>query len=153
MQKEYLNVVFGGTSYVGFEFDLLPLGAALLAAQQQIDQVANQARTSILGDPLLAVELDMAATEAKAFAAAGFEGDVPRSVQAWVDAGELTPQAATESILAEWAEWVDLLQTVRAARLMGKQRVLKATSHREAEVATDEAIGLIRASAEGVGSA
>ncbi|MBJ2241949.1 hypothetical protein [Pseudomonas sp. MF6768] len=153
MQKEYLNVVFGGTSYVGYEFDNLPLGAALLAAQQQIDQVANQARTSVLGDPLRAVELDLAATEAKAFAAADFTGDVPRSVQAWVDAAELTPQVAAENILAEWADWVEVLQKIRAARLMGKQGVLKATSHRAAEAAADQAITLIRESVVGIGDA
>lgn len=153
MQKEFLNVVYGDLSYVGYEFDNLPLPAALLAAQQQIDQVADQARTAVVGDPLRVVEYQLAEQEAKAFAAAGFEGVTPPTVQAWVDAAGLEPRAAAENILAEAQAWLDALYAIRAARLKGKQAVLKATSHEQAEGFADTAIAAIRASVIGIGNA
>ncbi|WP_422417094.1 hypothetical protein [Pseudomonas sp. GZD-222] len=153
MQKEFLNVVHGGLSYVGYAFDNLPLPAALLAAQQQIDQVADQARTAVIGDPLRVVEYQLAEHEAKAFAATGFEGDTPPAVQAWVEAAGLEPRAAAESILAEAQAWQGALYAIRAARLKGKQAVLKATSHEQAEGFADTAIATIRASVVGVGNA
>lgn len=153
MKTQNLIVIFGGTTYSGWTYTDLPLGAALVVASAQIEDAADLARSAALGDPLRAVEMDLAATEAKAFAAVEFTGDVPLSVQAWVDAAGLTPQEATESILAESAAWVGALQKIRAARLKGKQGVLKATSHSAAEALADEAIQAIQASVAGVGSA
>ena len=49
MQKTNLNVVYGDTTYPGFEFENLPLPVALVAAQQQIEQAADQARSAVLG--------------------------------------------------------------------------------------------------------
>ncbi|MGO8624714.1 hypothetical protein ACC817_36275, partial [Rhizobium ruizarguesonis] len=56
-----------------------------------------------------------------------------------------TPQAAAELILAESAAWRGALCEIRAARLMGKQAMLKATTHVEAEGYADTAIDAIRA--------
>lgn len=149
MQKQFLTVVFQGDSYVGFDFGALPLGAALLAAEQQIEQAADQARTSVLGDSLRAVEYQMAETEAKAYKLAGYDGDVPLTVQAVVDAQGIDPQAAAEVILAESEAWRAALCAIRSARLKGRQEVLKAKNHDEAEGHADTAINAIRASVAG----
>lgn len=145
MQKNNLNILFGDGNYLGYEFEALPVGAALLVAAQQIEQAADQARASVLGDPLRAVENQMAEADAKAFMVAGFDGLVPATVQAVVDASEVSPQAAAELILAESAAWRGALCEIRAARLKGKQAMLKATTHAEAESYADTAIDAIRA--------
>lgn len=146
MQKQFLNVVFQGDSYVGFDFESLPMGAALLAAEQQIEQAADQARSTVLGDPLRAIENQLAEDEAKAFKLAGYAGDVPPTVQALVDAQGIEPMEATEAILQEAQAWHTALCSIRAARLKGKVEVLKATTHAQAEAYADTAINAIRAS-------
>ena len=153
MKTRNLNVNYGGQSYIGFAFSALPLAAALVAAMDQIDEVADAARVAVIGGSLRALEYERAAAEAKAFAAAGYVGDMPPSVQAWADAAELEPQAAADSIITEADAWQAALYAIRAARLKGKQRVLKATSHDAAEALTDTAIAEIRDSIAGVGNA
>lgn len=153
MQKQNLNVMFNGQSLIGFVFSGLPLAAALIVAARQIDEAADAARVAVLGGSLRALEYERAAVEAKAFAAAGYVGDMPPSVQAWADAAELEPQAAADSIIAEADAWQAALYAIRAARLKGKQRVLKAASHDAAEALADTAIAEIRESIAGVGNA
>lgn len=153
MQKQNLNVMFNGQSLIGFTFSGLPLAAALMVAARQIDEAADAARIAVLGDSLRALEYERAATEAKAFAATGYTGDMPPSVQAWADAAELEPQAAADSIIAEANAWQAALYAIRAARLKGKQQVLKAVSHDAAEMLADTAIADIRESIVGVGNA
>ena len=153
MRKENLNIVLNGLSYVGYSFDTLPLVAALAAAAAQIDEEADSARTAVLGDPLRAVEYRLTAEEAERFAAANYTGPVPTTVQAWMDAAGLEPQAATDNILAEASAWKGSVYAIRAARLMGKQQVLKAQTHDAAEALTDAAIATIRESVQGVGNA
>lgn len=153
MQTQNLNIEFGGRTYAGFSFDSLPLDAALLAAALQVDQAADQARSAVLGDPLRAVEYRMTADEAESFAAAGYAGEVPATVQAWMDAAGLDAQAATESILHESRAWKGAIYAIRAERLKGKQDVLKATSHEQAEALADVAISAIKSSIQGVGNA
>lgn len=153
MQKTNLNIDFGGTAYAGFDFSALPLAAALMIACQQIDQAADLARRKVLGDTLRALEYERAAVEAKTFAAGGYVGDMPPSVQTWADAAELEPQAAADSIIAEADDWSRALYAIRAARLMGKQQVLKTNSHDAAEAKADEAINTIQASIVDVGNA
>lgn len=153
MQKRNLNIDHGGTTYAGFEFSGLPLSAALLIAALQIDHAADAARVAVLGDSLRALEYERAASEARAFAAADYVGVMPPAVQAWADAAELDPQAAADSIIAEADAWETAMYAIRAARLKGKQRVLKAVSHDAAEALADEAIAAIRASVQGVGNA
>lgn len=153
MRKENLNVTFGGNNYNGFEFSKLPLGAAQLCAAEQIDETADNARVAVVGNSLRVVEYQLAEQEALAFQAAGFEGDVPATVQAWADAADLSPQAAAESILAEASAWKGALYAIRAARLKGKQAALKAASHDDAEAIADAAIAAINASVVGVGNA
>jgi len=153
MKTVELNVVFNGQSYVGFDFSLLPLEAAKLAANAQIDQAADVARRAVLGDSLRALEYQAAAQEAETFAQAGYTGQVPPTVQAWMDAAGLEAQAATDSILAEAAAWKGALYKIRAVRLKGKQDVAKAASHDAVVPIADAAIAAILASVEGVGNA
>lgn len=149
MQKVLLNVFYGGENLTGFNFEALPLGAALIVAQQQIEQAADQARFVVVGDSLRVVELQMAEDEAKAYRLAGFDGAVPPTVQALVDAKGIEPRAAAESILDESTAWRAALCSIRAARLKGREAVLTATSHDQAEAFADTAIAAIRASTEG----
>ncbi|MFZ7447009.1 hypothetical protein ACLVXS_26495, partial [Klebsiella pneumoniae] len=114
---------------------------------------ADNARVTVVGNSLRVVEYQLAEQEAQAFQVAGFEGSVPATVQAWVDAAGLSPQAAAESILTEAAAWKGALYAIRAARLKGKQEALKAASHDEAEAIADAAIAAINASVVGVGNA
>lgn len=153
MRKESLNIAYQGNNYNGFEFTQLPLGAALLCAVLQIEEAADNARAAVVGNSLRVVEYQLAEQEALAFQAAGFEGDVPAAVQAWVDAAGLSPQAAAESILTEATAWKGALYAIRAARLKAKQQALKAASHDEAEAIADVAIAAINASVVGVGNA
>jgi len=154
MQKTNLTVVFEGTTYPGFEFDSLPLPVALVAAHQQIEQAAEQARSAVLGDPLRAIENQLAEDEAKAYKLAGYTGEVPLTVQAVVDAEQVSAVEAAEAILVESSTWRAALCTIRSVRLKGKVDVLKATSHDEVEVIADKAIKAIRASvAEANGTA
>lgn len=150
MQKELLNVFWAGENLTGFNFEALPIGAALVVAQQQIEQAADQARSAVLGDPLRAIENQLAEDEAKAFKQAGYAGDVPVTVQALVDAQGVEPTAAAESILQEAQAWRSALSSIRAARLKGGVEVLKATTHAQAEAYADTAINAIRASVSGV---
>ncbi|MFJ2447276.1 hypothetical protein [Pseudomonas sp. NPDC087626] len=152
MQKQNLNFDYDGRTFVGFNFADLPLSAALLVAAQQIDQSADKARSAVLGDPLRAVEYRLTADEAERFAAAAYDGPVPATVRAWMDAAELDAKAATDNILAEAHAWKAAIYAIRAARLKGKQQVLKAQTHDAAEALADEAINAIRESVQGVGN-
>ena len=153
MQTSNLNVTYGDSSYAGFDFAALPLGAALLTAAMQVDQAADQARRNVLGDSLRAVEYQLTATEAEAFAASGHEGAVPATVQAWMDAVGKDAVSATTDILEEARAWKGALYGIRAARLKGKHDVLQALTHAEAEVVADKAIASIHVSVKGVGNA
>ncbi|MGE8395628.1 hypothetical protein HFV04_013035 [Pseudomonas sp. BIGb0427] len=153
MQKQNLFVTHGGTSYAGYDYEALPLEAALVVVVQQIDLVADQSRVAILGETSRLSEYLLVEQEARVFADIQFEGEMPLAVKAWADAANLSPQAAAESILAEAHAWKTALYAIRAARLKGKQSALKAGSHEEAEAIADQAIAAIRASVVGVGNA
>lgn len=153
MQTNNLNVNYGGQFYAGFSFAELPLAAALMVAAGQVDQAADGARLSVVGDPLRVLEHQRAATEAKAYAAAGYSGDMPPYVKAWADAASLEPQEATDSIISEADAWEGALLAIRTIRLKGKQDVLKAASHAAAESIADAAIKAVSACIVGVGNA
>ncbi|MDM9557378.1 hypothetical protein QU926_27565 [Pseudomonas asiatica] len=154
MQKFNLSVDMGGGIVLqGYLYEELPLAAAVKAAALQIDQSADQARTSIIGGSLRVVEYEMAEQQAAAFKAADFQGDVPVMVQAVVDAEGVEAQEAAEAMLAEAAAWRGALCEIRAIRLKGKAQVLKANSHAEAEGLADAAIAAIRDSIAGITTA
>ncbi|PNA93641.1 MULTISPECIES: hypothetical protein [unclassified Pseudomonas] len=152
MQKTNLFVVFDGKSFAGWSFEELPLAAARLLACGQIDQAADAGRSSVLGDPLRALEYQIAADEATAFAASVYAGDPPPTVQAWMDATGMDAQPATDSILTEAAAWKEAMYLIRSLRLKGKQDVLKALDHVAIEAITDTAIEAIQASVRGIGN-
>lgn len=152
MQTRNLSIDFGGVFYAGCDYETLPLGAALLVAAMQIDQAADVARATLINDPLRALEHQRAADQAQAFADANYAGTTPSFVQAWADAASLSPKAAADSILAEAAEWNDVLLQVRTLRLKGKQEVARATTHEAAQEAADEAINAIKGIAAGLGA-
>lgn len=151
MQKNNLFVV-DGKSFAGWSFEELPLAAARLVACGQIDQAADAARSSALGDSLRALEYQIAADEATSFAESVYVGDPPPTVQAWMDATGMDAQPATDSILAEAAAWKQALYLIRSLRLKGKQDVLKALDHEAIEAITDTAIEAIQASVRGIGN-
>ncbi|WP_368607572.1 hypothetical protein [Pseudomonas fulva] len=150
MQTRNLNVTFGGSVYAGFNFEDLPIEAARQAAVAQIDQAADLARSLIVSDPLRALEHQKAAAEARGFSAAGYAGDMPAYVQAWADAAGLDARAATDSIIAQADAWDQVLLALRAARLKGKQEVLRAGTHDVVETLCDGALTAISAAIQDV---
>lgn len=152
MQTQNINVTYQGQPLVGFEFSKLPLGAALLVASQQVDLAADQARLVVMGDPLRALEYQLTAQEAEAFALADYADEAPPTVQAWMDASNLDAQQATDGILAEARVWKSALYAIRATRLKAKHEILNASSHDLAETIASEAIAAIQATAKDVGN-
>lgn len=120
----------------------------------RIDQAADAARRAVAGDPLRAVEYDRAATEAQAFAAAGYQGEVPPMVAAWAISGR-TPQQAADSILAEAAQYNGALVQLRTVRLQAKELIRAAMADGNVEQAEDiaaETIASIEAAVAGIGN-
>lgn len=122
----------------------------------RIDSYADQARQSVAGDPLRAVEYERAAGEAQAFKDAGYPPDaVPRTVAAWAITGR-TPQEAADSILVEAAQYAEVLYRIRERRLEAKELIkekLAGGAIEEAKQIADEAIRAIQAAITGVGNA
>lgn len=131
----------------------VPTAADLCA---RIDNYADQARQTVAGDPLRAVEYERAAGEAQAFKDAGYPADaVPRTVAAWAITGR-TPQEAADSILTEAAQYAEVLYQIRERRLEAKELIkakLAAGAIDEAKQIADEAIKAIQAAVTGVGNA
>lgn len=93
---------------------------ALLA---RIDQAADLARRSVIGDPGQALEYDRVAAEAQAFKEAGYPAKaIPKFVAAGITSGQSAQQVA-DSILAAHDRYSDQLVQIRAARLVSKARV------------------------------
>lgn len=140
--------------------DGLPEPAQVVAITLQqilesVDRAADQAREAVAGDPLRAVEYDRARLEAEAFAAADYQGDVPRTVAAWAINGRTARQAADE-ILAEAAAYTEALYTLREARLQAKEQIRTAFAAGNTELAEDiaaETVAAIEAAVQGVGNA
>lgn len=145
---EYENWLADGNEPEPLETsDVIELG--LIAA---IDSAADAARNAFVVDPLRALEYERAATDARAFAEAGYPSDsVPRSVSAWVNNGRSARQAA-ESILVQAAAYTDVLYRIRELRLQAKELVRAAIAAGRAEHAkavAAEAIAAIKTIAKG----
>lgn len=131
--------------------------AAILTAEAlclKIDTAADAARRAVAGDPLRAVEYERAAAEAKAFAAANYQGDVPPMVAAWAIGGR-TAQQAADSILAEAAQYNTALVQLRTVRLNAKELIRNAMAAGNTEQAEDiaaETIASIEAAVAGIGN-
>lgn len=119
-----------------------------------VDAAADAARRAVAGDPLRAVEYANAATEAQAFAAAGYQGTVPPMVAAWAINGR-TPQQAADSILAEAAQYSAALVQLRTVRLGAKELIRATMAAGNIEHAQDiaaETIASIEAAVAGIGN-
>lgn len=120
----------------------------------KIDTAADTARRAVAGDPLRAVEYDRARLQAEAFAAAGYQGEVPPMVAAWAISGR-TPQQAADSILAEAAQYNGALVQLRTVRLQAKELIRAAMAEGNVELAEDiaaETIASIEAAVAGIGN-
>lgn len=121
---------------------------------QRIDAAADAARRAVAGDPLRAVEYDRAASEAQAFASAGYQGEVPPMVAAWAINGR-TAQQAADDILREAAQYNGALVQLRATRLQAKELIRQAMDNGNVEQAQDiaaETIASIEAAVAGIGN-
>lgn len=119
-----------------------------------IDAAADTARRAVAGDPLRAVEYERAASEAKGFAAANYQGEVPPMVAAWAIGGR-TAQQAADSILAEAAQYNLALVQLRTVRLTAKELIRAAMIEGNIEQAEDiaaETIASIEAAVAGIGN-
>lgn len=129
----------------------IPTEAELCA---RIDGAADRARRAVAGDPLRAVEYANAATEAQAFAAAGYQGTVPPMVAAWAINGR-TPQQAADSILAEAAQYNAALVQLRTVRLQAKEQIralMAANQVEQAQQLAAHTIASIEAAVAGIGN-
>ena len=132
---------------------IVPLTTIQLCAR--IDAAADRARAKVAGDPLRAVEYERAAAEAQAFAAADYQGEVPRTVAAWAINGR-TPRQAADSILAEAAAYTEALYQIRETRLQAKELIRQAMAEGDSARAEDiaaETVAAIEAAVHGVGNA
>ncbi|WP_313209663.1 phage tail protein [Stutzerimonas nitrititolerans] len=122
----------------------------------RIDTAADTARARVAGDPLRAVEYDLARLEAQAYAEAGYPADaVPRTVAAWA-INRRSPQQAADSILVEAAAYTDALYLLREIRLRAKEEVrirMDAGEIDAAQKVASEAASAIEAAVAGIGNA
>lgn len=120
----------------------------------RIDLAADSARRAVAGDPLRAVEYANAATEAKVFTDANYQGAVPPMVAAWAINGR-TAQQAADNILAEAAQYNTALVQLRTVRLNAKELIRNAMAAGQVEQAQDiaaETIASIEAAVAGIGN-
>lgn len=99
-----------------------------LALIKQIDSDVDAIYFATLGNR--SDEYNLAHTDALAYQASGYTGDVPQSIQSWADAKGWTPQQSTDDILTTAALWSAARDAMRSNRLARKE---------EAKVAADKA--------------
>nr|WP_288467471.1 hypothetical protein [uncultured Pseudomonas sp.] len=120
-----------------------------------IDRAADTTRRAVAGDPMRAVEYDRTRLQAEQFAAAGYQGEVPAMVAAWVTS-ERDAQAAAEDILREAAQYEQALVQVRTIRLQAKEQIralMAAGDVDQAKQLTEQTTGNLAACVQGVGNA
>lgn len=114
----------------------------------RIDTYADEMRRLVAGDPLRAVEYERATAETQQFKDEGYPVDsVPRTVAAWAITGR-TPREAADSMLAEAAQYAQVLNQIREHRLQAKQQIkqkIAAGATMEAKQIADKAIIAIQA--------
>lgn len=120
-------------------------GERLCAA---IDRAADNARRTLAGDPLRAMEYQQAALQAQAFRDEGYpKKAVPPAVAAWVVKGR-TARQATDQILAKAAEFDSNLLALRELRLKAKTQIRAHAAKGKsdlAKAAADEVLSAIEA--------
>lgn len=95
---------------------------ALLKIDADVDAIYG----AVLGNR--AEEYSLAATEAKAYKDAGYEGTVPGSVASWATAKGWTATQAADDILDTATQWIAAQAAIRAARLARKEQVRNAVN-------------------------
>lgn len=123
------------------------LSALQVSLCSQIDATADQVYVAIGGpSPGRLAEYQQAGNDAQAFKAAGYPAArVPSTIACWATASGMTAQAAADNIIATAAAWVNVLEGIREARLVGKSNVNKATTTADAQSAANTAISQIQA--------
>lgn len=113
-----------------------------------IDRAADNARRTLAGDPLRAIEYQQAALQAQAFRDEGYpKKAVPPAVAAWVVKGR-TARQATDQILAKAAEFDSNLLALRELRLTAKAQIRAHAAKGKsdlAKAAADDALSAIEA--------
>ena len=124
-----------------------PLSAVQAMECAGVDSCADAVYVEIGGpSPGRLAEYQQASTDASAFAAAGYTGNVPVTVSCWAQANTgWTNQEAAEDIIATASKWIAALQAIRSARLLGKAAVMAATTVADAQSAATTAISNIHA--------
>jgi hypothetical protein len=114
-----LNEAGDGVEPIEPTVPVIDLGALKTALILKIDADVDAIYAAVIGNR--SDEYNAARDEATAFAAAGYHGDVPASVQSWADAKGWYPQQAADDILAAAARLVALREMIRAQRLTKKE--------------------------------
>ncbi|WP_207283743.1 phage tail protein [Pseudomonas sp. FW300-N2F2] len=114
----------------------------------KVDTAADNARRTMAGDPLRALEYQQAALEARAFKDQGYpKKAVPLAVSAWVVKGRTARQAA-DQMLAKAAEFEANLLALRELRLKAKAQIRAHVAKGNADLAAqaaDDGLEAIRA--------
>lgn len=92
------------------------------ALSASVDKAADDARSAVVGDPLLAVEYSRTAVQARAYADAGYKGEVPAMVAAWAIGGR-TAQQAADDIITQANQFESALTQLRTIRLAAKEQI------------------------------
>lgn len=101
------------------------LTVARAALIRQIDADTDAIYRAVQGDR--AMEYVLAESDAKAYKAAGYTGDVPDSVASWASAKGKSATWATDDILATATGWRQAQSAIRATRLTCKEQARAAT--------------------------
>ena len=99
----------------------------------RIDLVADTVRDRFVISPTRAWEYKQAEIEATQFAKYGYLGNVPPMVAVWVEASGMSPTDAANDIIAAALRFNAALAEIRKTRLVGKTKVVKATTDSLAE--------------------
>ena len=135
---------------VMFWYDPRNLADVVAGAAAAVDQHADVARASVVGDAVRVKEYERAQAQAEAFRAAGFAGAVPSCVACWAAAKEWTPQSAAEDILAAAARWYGALDGIRALRLQAKEDIRRAADNATVDTLLATFIASLTSSMQGV---
>ena len=100
-----------------------------LSRQRSADLMQIDADTDLIYEHVIGArqaEYEEAERQARAYAAAGYAGDMPGMVQSWAVAKGWTGQQAADDILAQSDAWRGAQALIRAQRLLRKEQIRQA---------------------------
>lgn len=106
----------------------------------RIDLVADTIRSYVVGDAVRAFEYKQAELDAREFKKNGYIGDIPKSIQTWIESSGKTKEEATDNIIYEADMFNGIMLAIRDLRLKGKAEVRNAETDEGAEVAFNDCI-------------